>query len=456
MKCVAFSHFTSIDWFSPSYSITERNTFEATITSNPCVRVDIITRRLKLPMKINLRLVLLRLNTPQTYSTSRRFHNVSSVKTNFVHANAAELPTAQSRKTYTSSFKKLKYWDNEDLRKSACGQRPAPGRRGWARVSHPSSAAPAAAGARHSPPPRPAEAGAGPAPGESPHPVLSLAESLRGRGSRAGSRMDARPQRTGGARRETARSVPARPQAGRRRRSVSYRGRLLLWCRSPGPAPRRARARPRARSAEEGWGPRGALDGAGRGRLRPGDLHAPPPASSAAGSAASAGPSSCLRARRPRGWEKRPKPPPLRPPLRPRDPRAATYAAGTTAPPALAGGAPLPSSPPPLTYTHRAYPRPPPLPPSAAAAAPATRAPGGRAGLTPPPCPPRSRRSPLTPGRGSPRPAVRRHARARAPLPTRRGGSGGGGARGRRSREMSGSLPLPPSAGSASYSGGSQ
>lgn len=262
------------------------------------------------------------------------------------------------------------------------------------------------------------------------------------------------PAAPGGRRR--GRSPPARPQAGRRRRSVSYRGRLLLWCRSPGPAPRRARARPRARSAEEGWGPRGALDGAGRGRLRPGDLHAPPPASSAAGSAASAGPSSCLRARRPRGWEKRPKPPPLRPPLRPRDPRAATYAAGTTAPPALAGGAPLPSSPPPLTYTHRAYPRPPPLPPSAAAAAPATRAPGGRAGLTPPPCPPRSRRSPLTPGRGSPRPAVRRHARARAPLPTRRGGSGGGGARGRRSREMSGSLPLPPSAGSASYSGGSQ
>lgn len=108
MKCVAFSRFTSIDWFSLSYSMTERNTFEATITSNPCVRVDIITWRPKLHMKINLRLVLLRLNTPQTYSTSRCFHNVSSVKMYFVRANAAELPTAQSRKIYTSSFKKTK------------------------------------------------------------------------------------------------------------------------------------------------------------------------------------------------------------------------------------------------------------------------------------------------------------------------------------------------------------
>lgn len=70
----------------------------------------------------------------------------------------------------------------------------------------------------------------------------------------------------------------------------------------------------------------------------------------------------------------------------------------------------LPSSP----HIHtQSLPPTPPLPPSAAAAAPATRAPGGRAGLTPPPCPPRSRRSPLTPGRGSPRPAARRHARAR-------------------------------------------
>lgn len=123
---------------------------------------------------------------------------------------------------------------------------------------------------------------------------------------------------------------------------VSHLGRLLLWCSSPGPAPRLARARPRPRSEEEeGRGPRGALDGARRGRLRPGALHVPAAlcSPSSGGWAGSAGPGSGLRARRPRGWERRPEPPPLRPPLSPRGPRAATGAAGTAAPP---GGAPGP------------------------------------------------------------------------------------------------------------------
>lgn len=286
---------------------------------------------------------------------------------------------------------------------------------------------------------------------------MSLAESLRGRGSRAGSRMDARPQRTGGARRETARSVPARPPAGRPAKAKRF---------LPGPAPPLMQ-KSRARSAPRPGPAAGSLRGGGvrpTGRPRRGRARAPPARRPPC-------PSARFLRRRLRGERGAqllpPRPAPAgvgeaaEAPPAPPTPEAARPPRGHlrrwhNGSPSAGGGSASPLLPSPPHIHTQSLPPTPPLPPSAAAAAPATRAPGGRAGLTPPPCPPRSRRSPLTPGRGSPRPAVRRHARARAPLPTRRGGSGGGGARGRRCREMSGSLPLPPSAGSASYSGGSQ
>lgn len=144
MKCGAFSRFTWIDWLPLSYYITERNTFKATITSDSSVRLDIKTCRPKLHRKISLRLVLLRPNTHQTYSTSRCFHNVSSIKTDFVYTNAAELQDTQSQKIYTSLFEKLKMLKQRGFTQV----RPWAAPRSRGQVSHPSSATATAAGAR--------------------------------------------------------------------------------------------------------------------------------------------------------------------------------------------------------------------------------------------------------------------------------------------------------------------